>query len=101
MDWLLKTFISSGLMRARIKNGLNAASIFAGGWVTSHMLPCQQVFAVAPSAPFTVTMMVQLPADDIVMSPPVASPAVAELVHVPEVVNLVPPGPPSNTGLNQ
>lgn len=38
METLLKLLVSNGLVRARIKAGISAASLFAGGWVLSHML---------------------------------------------------------------
>jgi hypothetical protein len=34
---LLRSLVSSPLMRARIKNGINAASIAAGAWTLSHL----------------------------------------------------------------
>lgn len=37
LDGILKTFISSGLVRARVTAGINAASIATGGWVLSHL----------------------------------------------------------------
>ena len=38
MEALLRNLISSGLVRARVIAGINAASLFAGGWTLSHML---------------------------------------------------------------
>lgn len=37
LDGILKTFIGSGLVRARVTAGINAASIALGAWTLSHL----------------------------------------------------------------